>query len=278
MRNIKRRLFLCIVIACALIVVLGGCANSNSTSEVAIDETNSEEHSANSINERLVPLTLVAHNNILEEVNSADKNGPVLSEPPMSWIPIDGGNTAQSVVANSTFIGRGKVIDQNPVVRGGAIGDGGLVFTMTKINIDEIYAVDSNEKNFIEQNESNSKITIELLQTGGTYDGHTDLAPADAPLLVKNVNYILFLTRTDEGYYLPIGGHIGIAEIVNGKLVFLNDESADIFNNIDGEKLSKLISNIEVYAEDAPSSIDSEIVVNTSNDSISDFLHEIDEN
>jgi hypothetical protein len=209
-------------------------------------------------------VVLVLSNN---ENIEKDIEGVMLSAE-ADWVPIDGGDTEEAVVNNTTFIGVGKVIGTDTEIRGDEGGE--MVFTINHVLITKIYAVDEEETSDIAEDISGNSLIVDVLQTGGVFGEFKTLAFDDAPLLEQNIEYLLFLNKTEDGYYLPVGGRLGIAEIVNGKIEFTNDEAAAILSSFEGDKVSKIISDLLNVADE----VDNNILINESGESVLTILDE----
>lgn len=111
-------------------------------------------------------------------------------------------NTESELIAASDLVITGTVIGQYQEQRAN------LIFTKSIIQIDHIFKG------------SSAGSTIEVLQTGGSYNGITTKAIEGADLLQVNKVYQLALTLTEPDdifgqYYLITGGFQGVSSISN---------------------------------------------------------------
>lgn len=87
------------------------------------------------------------------------------------------------------------------------------------------------EKRSDEQNE------IKVLLTGGEYANYKTVPFPECPFLDADKRYLLFLEKTEEGYYLPLGGYQGIATIDDSENVsFRDSECRTLFKNLENMK------------------------------------------
>jgi hypothetical protein len=206
---------------------------------------------------------------VIMVINNAGTKGEVIAvSADATWAPIDGGDSEEAVVNNSTFIGRGKLLGADTEIRGDVGNE--MVFTINHMLITQIYAINENEISTISDDMNSNSLIVDVLQTGGKYGKYITPALGDAPLLQKGTEYFLFLENTEEGYYLPIGGRLGIAEIINGRIEFVNDEAADLLSSFEGDKVTKIIADLLSIANE----IDNAIEINENNESITEVLAE----
>jgi hypothetical protein len=163
-----------------------------------------------------------------------------------SWEGLPGGDSEKSAIENSSVIGKGTVVNQTTEVRG--IEGSELVFTISSVIISEVFAVGIDEVTGIENESIGNKLKVNILQTGGTYGDIMTPEIEDAPLLIKGKSYLLFLEKTEEGYYLPVGGRLGVAEITKGEVSFVNEESSEMFDDFEGEKVSDVTDTLGEFA------------------------------
>jgi hypothetical protein len=185
-----------------------------------------------------------------------------------TWAPLVGGDTETSVINNATFVAKGKLLDFDTELRGDEGSE--LVFTNNHILISKIYALNEDENSEIAKDFTDGLLIVDVIQTGGDYFDYHTAAFKDAPLLESNTDYLLFLEKTEDGYYLPVGGRLGIAKIINGKIEFLNDEAKSILSTFEGDKTSKIINDL-ISIDD---NIDSNIEINENNTSVEEVVEE----
>lgn len=109
-----------------------------------------------------------------------------------------------------------------------------VVFTLNCIKIESIIKTNNNIS--VDQ-------TIQILQTGGTYDNFTTPAFCDCPLLQYKKEYKLYLkyinkTESYDDYYLILGGYQGVAILENDELTPISD-SNNLFNTNNTSNSSK---------------------------------------
>jgi hypothetical protein len=63
-----------------------------------------------------------------------------------------------------------------------------------------------------------------VTQTGAILNGENKNILDDAPLLEKNKEYELFLDEFGNDTFVPVGGRLGVAEIIKGELEFTNKD------------------------------------------------------
>jgi hypothetical protein len=113
----------------------------------------------------------------------------------------------KTLIENSDLIISGKVVESVPELRYD------MVFTKQYIS------VDSCKKGSVAKGE-----IIEVSQTGGEI-GTKKTEPFDvAPLFKNGEEYMLFLHKAPEGYYLEMGGYQGTGKISNGKISYKFEE------------------------------------------------------
>lgn len=149
------------------------------------------------------------------------------------WVVVH--ENATELVNGSDLVGRGTVVHSELELRED------MVFTIQTIEIQELYLVTEEEGAVIASSQDlvDGKLTIELLQTGGTVGEVTTPPFKEAPLLELNKEYVFFLEKTEEGHYLPSGSFQGIAEIENGTLRFV-DEVVPVVSDLEGTSLDSL--------------------------------------
>lgn len=113
-----------------------------------------------------------------------------------------------------------------------------MIFTKELIQIEEVYKGEEIIDDEIVDNEIIGE-EIEILQTGGEMNNITTLPFAEAPLLEEDIEYLLFLDKTSEGYYLIMGGYQGVGTIVNGNVLF-SDANIEIANSVENNSLEEL--------------------------------------
>lgn len=127
------------------------------------------------------------------------------------------------------LMGSEKVIIGNPE---GEIIVGFVDRTKKQVAFDTTKKLkEETEKRSDEQNE------IKVLLTGGEYANYKTVPFPECPLLDADKRYLLFLEKTEEGYYLPLGGYQGIATIDDSENVsFRDSECRTVFKNLENMK------------------------------------------
>jgi hypothetical protein len=188
-----------------------------------------------------------------------------------SWVGLPGGDSERSAIENSSIIAKGTVVSQRTETRGPEGSE--LVFTISTVEIPTVFAVSTDDAVDVEPEIKGDNLIVDILQTGGTYGNLITEEIADAPILMNGKSYFLLLEKTDEGYYIPVGGRLGVAEVVKGEVGFVNEESREMFNDIEGEKVSEITDTLDEFVEDA--NIESKVNVNTDGDVPSAIIEEV---
>lgn len=140
----------------------------------------------------------------------------------------DNYSSVDDLIAESDIILSGKVIDSMTEQRFD------LIFTNQEIVPENVF------KGELVEGQS-----ILVLQTGGEMNGIKTLPFAEAPLLEKDCEYVMFLEDTGEGYYLILGGYQGLGEVVNGRLKFSNVKSDEISRELTGKTFSAVVNILD---------------------------------
>jgi hypothetical protein len=176
-----------------------------------------------------------------------------------TWLPLEGGDSEESAIANSSLIVKGEVISQDVELLGPKGGE--IVFTHSKFKVSEVYSINVDEVESIAADDLNkNSLIVDVRQTGGSMDGVTTSQIEDAPLLEVGTTYVLLLDKKDDGFYNLVGGRLGTAIIKSGGIQFVNEESRQIFKELGGEKLSNLDDVLENIIE--KENLGDEILVN----------------
>ncbi|MDR0853199.1 MAG: hypothetical protein LBN34_02415 [Clostridiales Family XIII bacterium] len=195
------------------------------------------------------------------------------SQPPSmvhaSWIELEGGDSEEAVIENSTFIAKGIVEESSTELKGPEGGE--LVFTNNKVRVLELYAVNEDEVSDVQEDLQGEELIIDVQQTGGTYGEFFTPEFTEAPLFEVGSEYLLFLTKTEDGYYIPVGGRLGYAEIVDGTIVFVNDEAEELLDDFSNEDVTDAIDIIEYVDESIP---ESGLSINEDNLDIEEMIEE----
>jgi hypothetical protein len=211
-----------------------------------------------------IPCILFAIDTNPNDINQNDE--PVLGEVHVSWIPLEGGENEVSVIKNSTVIARGRVIDSYTEIKGDAGNE--MVFTNNVISIEELYAIDREEKIKIQSDLKTKDFTVVVQQTGGKYKDFYSPEIGDAPLLVDTEEYLLFLSKTDEGYYIPVGGRLGYAKFSNDKVTFINADAQALMKSFEGKQSSIVTDTINTI----DSSIGKDFAINSEQKTPDEFF------
>lgn len=119
----------------------------------------------------------------------------------MDWV--DNYSNVQELYDSADLVIKGKKVDSYTEQRVN------MIFTNQIIEVNKIYKGDLGKGD-----------KIEVLQTGGKLNNITTAPANEAPLLENKANYLLFLEKTESGYYLIMGGFQGVAMIKNDKVQF----------------------------------------------------------
>lgn len=158
-----------------------------------------------------------------------------------------GAQNSQELIENSTIIGEGTVIDSytRPIAD--------LVFTYNIVRFDNIHMLSSDFADSMVSNEKvsqkNGNLTIEVLQTGGAYEDMYTQPFDEAPLYEKGKSYFFFLKDAPEGYYLPVGGFQGNANIEKGLISFDSLPDGNKFSDLE-VKMNTFASKLQKFALD----------------------------
>jgi hypothetical protein len=188
-----------------------------------------------------------------------------------TWVNLEGGNTEENIVAESSLVVEGKVISQTvKIVKAADDNDEGIYFTVSKISVSEILAKSSEIDEDILQINKNDELIVSVTQTGAIVKGEEKNIIADAPLIEKGKTYVLFLDKFGDGTFVPIAGRLGVAEVIKGELEFTNAEAKDAMISFEGEKADDVADNLAQYEDDENNTL----IVNSEGDPAPEFLKE----
>jgi hypothetical protein len=209
------------------------------------------------------------------KVTSLEEDEDVIDVAPVaSWVPIEGGESEEGMIESSQIIGTGKVLSQKLRVIEASADEYAMAFTISEVEIGELNALNEEYIDEIAENIENRKMIVEILQTGGTGEGVSTPEIEDAPLLEIGKEYLFFLAPGDDGLYIPVGGRLGYAEIINGKIAFVNNESKAMFADFEGILKGKFPSELEEVVEEKVET--GSIVVNEDNQKPISFVEDIE--
>ena len=197
------------------------------------------------------------------------------------WDPVENDDEPSGIIAASTLVGKGKIIDQYTEIRG--VGEDAvageedpMVFTISKVEITKLYSLDETKANNVIHDIKKGNLIVEIVQTGGDQDGIKTPEISDAPLLKDNSEYLLMIEKTDEGRYIPVGGRLGYAEIIDNRICYINDETRQLFSDLNNKQIDSFPDKLETIMKNAPKDIQSSsknnVVLNEVDDSTSKFI------
>lgn len=194
--------------------------------------------------------------NSIESTNL--KSEEVQNSPHADWVKIH--HSSSELINNSDIIIKGRVKSSFTELRHD------VVFTMNTIEVSHIYAIKSNN-DLVTNTIDPLNPTLVLQQTGGQ-NGSIITRPFDEELvLTMNQEYVLFLYRAEEGYYLPSGGYQGLTKVYGNSIHFKNSETATYFPELEAISTDSLLKSIQSLPN-----ISSAFIINEEKSNVKQFL------